>query len=881
MRTAHAAAAASCLLIYPFALLGALATRAHAHEPDEKPDANPGLTAPVLIERVEPIYPETARTAGIGGTVSLELTVDETGAVAAVKLARPSGFAALDDAAITAARRFRFRPATRDGRPIASTVLFDQRFNLRPHLAAEIAAAPAAVDETPAAPPPAPAPLPERAETEHRSSYESTVTAREATSASSSSTVRNADFELRPRTSPNDLLRVVPGLLASQHQGGGKADQLFLRGFDADHGTDVAVFVDGVPINLPSHAHGQGYTDLHWLIPEAVERIDVEKGAYDVRYGDFATAGAINLVTRDRFESSSLSYTLGMFPTLGTGKLAAVGRFVGIAAPTLPGWAAKLHPWVAFEAAYDEGPFINPEHLKRYNVFSKITYDIRPRTQIGVFVSAYGSGWYGSGQIPAREVAAGRLDQFGAEDPTEGGLTERQMFTAFLKHNDLLNDVEVTFYVTRYRLALFNDFTFYLEDPVHGSEIEQDDSRLYTGANVAWHFHRHWRLISFRTTLGVNARYDGVHVDRWDDEARVRLQRHVDTSPAHLSGNNDDIDVTNLSGYLEEDVYVNKWVRAVGGLRVDYFGFNVSDLNAPPANESGSKQKVLVSPKASLVVSPLPERFDLYLNFGMGFHSNMAQVALRDGTPHFDPTTHVQDFSYNAVPRYYSGEVGARVHLFNRVDATCALWASYLENETVFDADHASFVPAAATRRLGFDFDARARIFHWLHADIDLSQADAQAVPDHGAGGVIALAPRLYITGGLTAKHIFDERIGMVRGGLRLRYLGERPVFDTFRPEYRANPAGSTAQGWFIVDLYGAWRWRFLEASLMIQNLFNTTWREAQIGNHSCTRDETYNAANANYGLCGITNAVRPGVADLHFTPGVPLNLQFTLKAFF
>src|SRR5262249_9408541 len=135
-------------------------------------------------------------------------------------------------------------------------------------------------------------------------SYESTVIARGPISAASLTTIRNLDFDLRPKTSPSDILRVVPGLLTAQHQGGGKADQLFLRGFDADHGTDVAIFVDGVPVNMPSHAHGQGFADLHWLIPEALERIDVLKGPYDVRYGDFATAGALNLITRERFESS-------------------------------------------------------------------------------------------------------------------------------------------------------------------------------------------------------------------------------------------------------------------------------------------------------------------------------------------------------------------------------------------------------------------------------------------------------------------------------------------------------------------------------------------------------------------------------------------------
>ncbi|HZS40583.1 MAG TPA: TonB-dependent receptor [Polyangia bacterium] len=841
------------------------AAPALAHEPDEKPESAEPDTAPVLIERVEPSYPEAARLAGIGGTVGLELSIGADGSVGEVKLIRSAGVG-LDDAAIAAARKFRFRPAQHDGRPIASTVLFDQRFNIRPHLSAEIAAEPAPTEVAPA-----PA-LPENAGTERKSAYETTVVSRGPSSAASASSIRNLDFELRPKTAPNDLLRVVPGLLAVQHQGGGKADQLFLRGFDADHGTDVGVFVDGIPINLPSHAHGQGFADLHWLIPEAIERIDVVKGPYDVRFGDFSTAGAVNLITRERFESSSVSYTLGMFPSLGAGKAAATGRFVGIAAPELPGWAAKLHPWVAFEAAYDDGPFDHPERLKRYNLFSKISYDLSPRSQLGVFVQAYGSGWTGSGQIPAREVSAGRLSQFGSEDPSEGGVTERQMFTAFFKHKDAINEIEATAYVTRYRLSLWNDFTFFLGDPVHGSELEQDDARVYAGANFAWHFHRRWRSISLRTTMGASARWDGVHVERWNAESQ-----NGDFRQRLAPIDSDDVDQTNLAGYLEEDVVFNRFVRAIGGVRVDYFAFDVA------GTDRGTKQKALVSPKATLVVSPLPDKLDLYLNFGMGFHSNQAQAALADGATRASPSGGT--FVVQAVPRIYGGELGARVHLFNRVDAAAAFWVSYLENETVFDADTATFVPSAATRRLGFDLEVRARILRWLYADFDLAQADPVSLPNGAPSGGLALAPRLYLTGGLTAKHDFGERAGVVRGGLRFRYLGARPAFDENSAEYRqfaaSDPSRVNTQSYFIVDLYGAYRWSFLEGSLAIQNLFDSTWREAEFGNHSCTHDETYNPASPHFAECGVSQPSRPGVADVHFTPGVPINLQFTLKAYF
>jgi TonB family protein len=888
-----------------YALACALtAAPAAAHEDDEPPPARPGLRAPVLIERVEPVYPEAARAGGLGGVVGLELDVGVDGHVTAVRVVRAAGFG-FDEAAVAAAQQFTFRPATRNGKPIAATLLFDQTFVVRPHLSAEtsaeVSAEPAPLAVVPAASTPAPG-------------YASTVIGRGPTTAASSTTVRNLDFDLRPRTSPNDVLRVVPGLLAVQHQGGGKADQLFLRGFDADHGTDVGVFVDGVPVNMGSHAHGQGFADLHWLIPETLERIDVMKGPYDVRYGDFSTADAVNLITRDKLDSSSIQYTLGMLPTVA-GRAVASGRFVGIVAPELPGWASKLHPWIAFEAAYDKGPFIASEDLERYNLFSKVTYDVTPRFKVGVFFQAYGSGWIGSGQIPSRDVA--NIGRFGSEDPTEGGQTERQMFTAFARYHGGDQEVEATVYVTRYKLALFNDFTFFLNDPVHGDEIEQDDSRVFSGAKISYHFHRRWHGISFRSTAGAEMRYDGIHVDRWnvesqDGDFRKRLGR-LNVTSLGAPGADDDIDILNIAGYAEEDVVFSRWLRVIAAVRADFFGFDVDDqgevLGAAAPATTGTRQFTQISPKATVVLTALPELLEIYLNFGEGFHSNMAQVALNDGKTVTNAAG--ETFKLHAIPKYYGGEIGVRSHLWNRLDLAAALWASYLENETTFDADAGTFTPSAPTRRIGVDFEARAQLLSWLFADFDLAQASSTAVANSGNGGAVALAPKLYMTGGVTARH----RLGL-RGGLRFRYLGARPAFDESSPEYQYftsrtwngkdnpdyDPARVTAQGYFIVDAYGAYRWRHLEVGFSIQNLFNSLWREAQFGNRSCTYDETHNPNNPNYSgsgnqlgdgtyanRCGIGYAVTPGsgantrsgVTDVHYTPGIPFNLQLTAKVYF
>jgi TonB family protein len=832
MRTTHRAAIA-------LLCIGLAAPNARAHEPDED-HPKERVTAPVLTERIEPVYPEAAIKAGVGGTVGLELAIDESGVVTEVKVLR-SATPELDQAALAAARRFKFRPATRDGKPVPSTVLFDQRFVVRPHLTAEVSAEPAAE-----APPPSPP----------ASGYESLVVGRGPTSAAGAQSLRELDFDLRPKTSPNDILRVVPGLVAVQHQGGGKADQLFLRGFDSDHGTDVAIHVDGVPVNLPSHAHGQGFSDLHWLIPEAIERIDVVKGPYDTRYGDFATAGAINLVTRRSFDQSSVQLMLGGFPTRGCNafpvdcKVVAQQRFVGIAAPKLSS-VPKLRPWLAFELARDDGPFDARQTLYRYNLFGKLAYDLSPRTELGLFLSAYGSGWNASGQIPAREVDAGRLGHFGSLDPSEGGESQRQMLHLYLHHKESQHDVTASVYWVRQQLSLWNNFTFFQRDPQNGDLIEQGDARNYAGANLAYHFHARWRSISFRTTLGAQTRYDTGHVDLWastsqNGDFRKRLMRYVDPGRFHF-GSDADVSVLTIAGYAEEDIVWTRWLRTIVGLRADWFGFDVDDksemLGAGAPATSGTRQKSLLSPKASIVLSPW-RHLDLYLNFGMGFHSNDARVAVQESRLTPDGAI------VNVVPRLYGGELGARLTIW-RLSFAAALWASYLENETVFSGDGGIFEPSDPSRRFGVDLELRLKILHWLYLDWDFAWAHATAVP---TGSVLALAPRIYTTGGLTVKHPKG-----VRAGFRFRYLGERPAF-TGDDTLLTAPL-------FVADLYGAWRYKWFEASVMVQNLFDATWREAQFGNTSCTREEATR---------GCT-----GVPDVHYTPGVPFNLQVQLKAYF
>jgi TonB family protein len=819
-------------------------------------------TAPVLRVRVDPVYPQAALEAGVEGTVVMNVFIDATGDVQHVHVLSSPGYG-MDEAAVAAARQFKFKPATDDGDAIASQVVYEQRFVINRTLRGELDGQSPVLAEPP----------PPR--------YETVVVGRGPLTSASASEIRDLDFELRPRTSPNDILRVVPGLVTAQHQGGGKADQLFLRGFDADHGTDVAVFIDGIPVNMPTHAHGQGYADLHFLIPEVLQTVEVQKGAYDPRYGDFDTAGAVNLVTRRSFDQSFVSVTGGQFNTL---------RFLGVAAPNTD----SLRSYVAVEAAHTDGPFTTPENLNRYNVFAKATYDLSSTTSVGVMATSYASHWTGSGQIPARLVGTPELPTvWGSLDPTEGGSSQRTSATLFLQSRpDPLSQVSLRLYAIDYSMALFNDFTFFLHDPQLGDELEQDDSRRVTGLDARYEFNRRWLGASWKSIIGAQVRADAGHLALWDVTSqpdpvtgafdyRKRLGLHQETGDAAFGSSDAGTHLLNSAFYLAEDTFWSPHLRSFVGLRGDYFSYQVDAhdevLGAGQPRTSGVYQQSLLSPKASLVVTPLAaRRLDLYLNFGMGLHSNDARLAVRKTDPSIPPDQKID----RVIPRAYEGEVGARTQLGGRVDAAAALWYIYLQSETVFEGDSGVFVPSDPTRRYGLDLELRVRLLPWLYADADLSLAHARFVANGGNGGAVALAPRVVYTGGLTARHPRGWK-----AALRLRGVGDRPIVD---PEDQAaftaaGRAAPRAEGYTLLDAfagYGARRW---EIVAQLENVLDASWREAQFANRSCSRGENGTPGNPCFvATPGGGHADPAGILpDVHFTPGNPVNLTVTGKVFF
>jgi len=637
------------------------------------------------------------------------------------------------------------------------------------------------------------------------------VAAERSFSAASSGVVRELDLRLRPRDSSQELLRLVPGLVIAQHAGGGKAEQIFLRGFDADHGTDVAISVDGSPVNMVSHGHGQGYADLHFLLPEVVEGVELRKGPYDARDGDFATAGAVTFRTRDRLDRAVVGLRGGSF---GTARLLAMAPFGGD--------AARGGGYFAAAATTSRGPFERDQDYRRLNLFGKYTAPVSPGAEVVASVSGFGARWDASGQVPEREVAAGRISRFGAIDPTEGGSTERYDASVGLRsRGEGESRWEARAFAARYGFRLFSNFTFFLDDPENGDGIEQTDHRWVAGAYGSYD-----RLSTLlgrpaRWTAGAGTRNDFADVTLSRQRERAWLGARADARVAQSS----------LFGFAQHEVELSPRVRLQLGLRGDLFRFGVEDRlgeggELPPM--AGERWHGIVSPKANLAFQLTPATA-LYANAGSGFHSNDARDVVSAG--HTD----------RVLPRALGGELGAR-HTWTGGSVAAAVWGLDLQSELVYVGDEGTTEANGRTRRVGVDLEGRARLLPWLWADVDLNLARGRYRDLPAGENHIPLAPARTSTGGLTVRDL-----GPAEGGVRYRHVGSRP----------AREDGSVrAHGHSVWEAFGSWSWRGARLYAAVDNLLGVEWNEAQFDTESRLRDEP------------------EAVSELHFTPGVPRSLQ-------
>jgi outer membrane cobalamin receptor len=639
-------------------------------------------------------------------------------------------------------------------------------------------------------------------------------------------TLSAIDLNLRPVNSSQDLMRLVPGLFIAQHMGGGKAEQIFVRGFDADHGTDINVSVDGMPVNMVSHIHGQGYADLHFLIPETVAGFDYGKGPYYTEKGDFTTAGYLNFTTKDALDKNMVSLEAGRFNTVR-----------GVAMLNLLDSAAKAHGenwYIAGEYNYTNGPFTFAEHYKRFNAFSKYTKQLNANNKLTLSASAFTTTWRASGEIPERAVAAGTtaisangkpitipeyanpIGRFGTIDSAQGGKTSRFNFIAKL-NTDLGNNLslENEAYYTHYNFLLHVNTSFFAEDSL-GGEQQQNQSRDMFGYNGKLSKLSYLGNSMLTSTVGLGTRFDRTYgTDRSDVTESYQLIDYIEQG--NINQNNSDV-------FLDETLQVGKWLINAG-LRLDYFNFNWHDT---------TKTDAVISPKLNIQYTA-NDQVQFYLKTGKGFHSNNAITAIGNN-------------NLGTVPAAYGADLGLNWKPVPHLYVNAALWYLYLQEEFVYD-DDGNIVASGKTKRYGLDVSARYQLTDWLFADLNVNLAHPRLADSAKNTGYLALAPTFTSTGGLDFKFANG-----INGGLSYRYLHSRP----------GNNTGTlTADGYYVTDLKINYTQKRYEIGLTIENLFNTRWNEFEAEEVSQLRGES------------------APVDQMSFTPGTPFAAKLRIAVFF
>jgi hypothetical protein len=638
--------------------------------------------------------------------------------------------------------------------------------------------------------------------------------------AASQGAITAAQLEARPIMRPAEVLETVPGLIVSQHSGEGKANQYYLRGFNLDHGTDLATSVDGVPVNMPTHAHGQGYTDVSFVIPELVQSIDYRKGTYYAETGNFAAAGAVNLRHRDRVDAPFVQFEggengfrralLAASPDLGTGAL-----LFGV------------------EFTENDGPWLLEESLKRTNAILRYSNTDGDR-RFAFTAQAYDGEWDSTDRIPLRAVQDGSLDRFGFIDPSDGGESHRYSIGVDWATRSGDSAWRARAYAIDYGLDLFSNFTYALDDEVSGDQFEQFDDRRVYGASGAWTFDFIAGGVSQELEIGAELRRDDI-----DTVGLYRTGARERTSTTR----EDDVVQTGYSGYASLTTTWSAVVRTSIGVRADYFDFDVaSNL----AQNSGKASDSIASPKFSLVLGPWADT-EFFVNVGRGFHSNDA----RGTTMRVDPTDGVTPVDrVDPLVSAMGADVGLRTAILPHTQLTFSLWTLELDSELLFVGDAGITEPTRGSERRGIELGAIWNPLPWLILDADLAWSDSKFTDDDPAGNEIPGAVNSVAALGIA----IDHPSGWF-GGARLRHFGSAPLIEDGSVE--SDPTT-------LVNLEAGYRFgeRF-KVSAAVFNLLD-----------SDDNDITY------FYESRLPGEASP-VEDIHFHPVEPRTFRVTLTASF
>src|SRR5437660_6134330 len=556
--------------------------------------------------------------------------------------------------------------------------------------------------------------------------------------AASQGTITPQLIEARPMLRPGEVLEYVPGVIITQHSGDGKANQYFLRGFNLDHGTDFLTTIDHMPVNLPTHAHGQGYSDINFLLPELVSRIAYKKGPYFAEEGDFSSAGAADIDYYTQMPKGIASLALG---NDGYRRAMAANSF-----DSGPG-----HLLYGFELFHNDGPWINPEDYRKLNGVLRFSEGTNADGYT-LSLMGYTGKWNATDQIPQRAVDDGTISRFGAIDPTDGGRTSRYSLSLD-RHKTLENGAvfHMDVYAIKYRLNLFSNFTYFLNNPTIGDQFEQADERTVVGLTPRWVFNGKWDERQITHKLGVDARRDDINVALYDTAARDRLGPPV---------RSDKVLQTGVGLYYENAIQWTDTLRSIAGMREDFYSARVdNDLGG----SSGTTNAHITSPKLSFIFGPF-DKTEYFLNYGQGFHSNDARG-----------TTITAGTKVPALVKTRGEEIGMRTEVVPHLQSSLSLWRLALDSELVFKGDAGTTEASRPSLRRGIEWSNRYIPHDWLLVDFDLSVSRARFTETDPlvAGNYIPGAIDRVASLGATVKDL-----GPWSGTVHARYFGPRPLIE-------------------------------------------------------------------------------------------------------
>ena len=627
--------------------------------------------------------------------------------------------------------------------------------------------------------------------------------------------ISKTDIAMRGVNNSQEVLRIIPGIVIGQHQGGGKAEQIFLRGFDADHGTDFREDVDGMPINMASHAHGQGFADSHFIIPETIESVDFKKGPYTASKGDYCTTGFVDFNTKNTLPNNIVKAEVGMFNT-----------YRALALVNLLTDKTKQQSWyMATEYRYSDAYFDNPQHFKRFNLFTKYAGRLTSHSSLTASATTFWSKWNASGQIPDRAVNKGLINFYGAIDPFEGGITYRTnanvILTTTLNNGGLIKN---QLYYSNYNFDLHTNFTFFLVDTINGDEIRQKEARDMAGYNGSYTQNSYIGNVKIATEAGINVRADFTH--------NTGLSHTVDRFTTLNQMKLGDITELNIAPYLSETFSITKSLTINAGLRFDQFYHQYNNKLATDTTLNGmgtyKANANTFSPKLSLYYH-VDNNLQFYITAGRGFHSNDTRAVV---------ITH----GYEVLPKADGVDIGTIYKPFKNILLNAAVWYIYLGQEFVYSGDGGDVTFNGKTRRVGIDLTGRYQPLSSLYIDVDINYAHGRAVGATKGQDYIPLAPVFTSTGGIT----YLNKKG-VNGSLRYRYVGDRAGNEDY---------SHTAIGYFITDAVVNYTTNKYEFGVVINNVLNTRWKETQFDTVTRLRGETH------------------PVNEMCFTPGTPFSLK-------